>query len=278
MKFIHLTDPHFAPPGKLLYGLNPREGLDAAVADINARHVDADLVVVTGDLTHWGEPAAFDNLADSLAPLQLPVQLLIGNHDHRETFRAHFPSQPVDSNGFIQSALETPAGLFLFLDTVMAGSSAGEYCEKRAAWLADTLAAAPKDRAVFLFMHHQPFLLGIPAADRIGFPDPAALRAAITPHLGRIRHLFFGHIHRPVCGSWLGIPFSTLRGTSHQVWLDFESEHLYGSHEPPAYGVVLVGDDSVVVHSHDFRDAGAKFRLHGGPYNDWCNRARAKAG
>ena len=277
MKFIHLTDPHFAPPGKLLYGLEPRAGLDAAVADINAHHADADLAVVTGDLTHWGEPRAFENLADSLRPLKMPVQLLIGNHDHRETFRAHFPGQGADPNGFVQSALETEAGLFLFLDTVKAGASAGEYCDKRCAWLAETLAAAPKDRPVYLFMHHPPFATGVPAADRIGLLQPEGFHAAVSPHLGRIRHLFFGHVHRPMCGSWRGVPFSTLRGTSHQVWLDFESDALYGSHEPPAYGVVLVDGDCLVVHSHDFRDASPKFKLHGGPYDDWCNRERARA-
>ena len=42
MKFIHLTDPHFIPPGKTLYGRDPRIALDAAVADINAANSDAE--------------------------------------------------------------------------------------------------------------------------------------------------------------------------------------------------------------------------------------------
>jgi len=56
--------------------------------------------------------------------------------------------------------------------------------------------------------------------DRIALTDAAALIAVIKPNRARIRHLFFGHVHRPIAGSWLGIPFSTLRGTNHQVCFD----------------------------------------------------------
>jgi len=77
-----------------------------------------------------------------------------------------------------------------------------------------------------------------------------------------VRHLFFGHVHRPISGSWHGVPFSTLRGTNHQVWLDFAAKgDIPGSHEPPAYGVVLINHETVVVHSHDFMDQSLKFSL-----------------
>ena len=245
MKFIHLTDTHFVPPGKLLYGRDPRIALDAAVKDINAHHADAECLVLTGDLTHWGEVAAFKNLADSLAPLTMPVHLLIGNHDKREVFHSHFPAAPADPNGFVQGTAETSAGLFVFLDTVEAGTHAGHYCAERQAWLAETLNAATGD--VFLFMHHPPFATGIPAADRIGLQQMAPFRDVVEPHRAKIRHLFFGHVHRPMAGSWLGIPVSTLRAINHQVWFDMESAELQGSFEPPAYGVVLIAPETVPI-------------------------------
>ena len=77
-----------------------------------------------------------------------------------------------------------------------------------------------------------------------------------------IRHLFFGHLHRPVAGSWRGIPISTLRATSHQVALDFVIEgRIPGSHEPPAYGVCLLEEDQMIVHMHDFLDRTNTFLL-----------------
>lgn len=96
--------------------------------------------------------------------------------------------------------------------------------------------------------------------DRIALAERAAFAEVIAPYRSRIRHLFFGHVHRPISGSWQGIPFSTLRGTSHQVWFDLNKDCVHlASHEPPAYGVVLIGQETVVVHTHDFLDASPRF-------------------
>ena len=88
MKFIHLSDLHLVAPGTLLHGLDPMWGLERCVASIRAHHADAALCVVTGDLTHDGEPAAYDAARRCLAGLPMPVHLMIGNHDDRAAFRA----------------------------------------------------------------------------------------------------------------------------------------------------------------------------------------------
>jgi Icc protein len=96
--------------------------------------------------------------------------------------------------------------------------------------------------------------------DRIALAERSAFAELIRPYRTRIRHLFFGHVHRPISGSWMGIPFSTLRGTNHQVWFDLSpsAAHLT-SHEPPAYGVVLIDAETVVVHNHDYLDSSPRF-------------------
>ncbi len=71
MKLIHITDTHFVGPGLSLYGLDPRARLDAAIDDINSTQADADLVVITGDLTHWGEEEAYRNLVECLSALTI---------------------------------------------------------------------------------------------------------------------------------------------------------------------------------------------------------------
>ena len=77
-----------------------------------------------------------------------------------------------------------------------------------------------------------------------------------------IKHLFFGHLHRALSGSWRGIPFSNVPGTNHQVELNFTKAGLVpGSHEPPAYGVVFVKPDVTLVHLHNFLDQTATFNL-----------------
>lgn len=255
MKFLHVTDPHFVPLGEELHGLDPRQRLDTCVADINANHGDAELCVVTGDLAHRGEVEAYRSLRECLSPLRVPYHLLMGNHDRRESFREVFPDGLCDADGFVQSAVDTAAGRFLLLDTLEEGAHWGVFCERRTEWLRRQLDGS-QGCPVYLFMHHPPFDIGLPCLDRIGLlgDGRARLADALAGHQN-IRHLFFGHVHRPVTGSWQGIPFSTMRGTNHQVPFDFLAfEKVPKSHEPPAYAVAFLDENQTVVHFHDYLD------------------------
>jgi 3',5'-cyclic AMP phosphodiesterase CpdA len=220
----------------------------------------AEFVVVTGDLAHQGEPGAYARLDAILDRLPFPAHLMLGNHDDRVAFTEAFPARPRDGNGFIQQALPTPAGLFLMLDTNEAGRAAGRLCEARLEWLGAQLAGSEGD--VLLFLHHPPFHVGISGMDRIALLDADALWQVLAPHASRIRHLFHGHLHRPLGGSWRGIPFSSLRGTSHQVALDLSLRPtVAGSHEAPAYALVRVSEEGIVVHTQDFLDRTGTFDL-----------------
>ena len=254
MKFIHFTDPHLVPRGECLHGLNPIERLEACIDDIRRHHGDAELCVVTGDLAHHAQPAAYADLRECLSQLRMPVHLLAGNHDRRDRLLAAFPETPVDADGFLQAAVETSAGRFLMLDTVEQGKGWGSYCARRREWLRRSLADA-RGRPVYLFMHHPPFHVGIPSLDRLGLgTDGVRIGEVLSAH-DNVRHLFFGHVHRPIAGSWRGIPYSTLRGTNHQVPLDFDAvEVVPKSHEPPAYAVVFLDGDQTTVHFHDYLD------------------------
>jgi len=264
--FLHLTDLHVTPEGApQLYGLDPGARLALAVADIARRHgpsgaAPAAFAVITGDLTHHGEPAAYARLRAILAGMPCPVHLMLGNHDDRDAFRAAFPEAPADADGFVQQAVATPVGRCLMLDTKMPGTHAGRLCAQRLDWLAARLAEA--DGPVLLFLHHPPYRVGIAEMDRIPLLDAEALWEVLAPHRARIRHLFHGHLHRPLSGSWRGIPTSSLRGTAHQVALDFdELPTVPGSHEPPAYALVRATAADIVVHTHDYLDATASFSL-----------------
>jgi Icc protein len=55
-----------------------------------------------------------------------------------------------------------------------------------------------------------------------------------------------------------------MRGLNHQVALDLTAgqSEISGNLEPPAYGVVLLDEDAVTVHMHDFMDSSPEFSLH----------------
>ena len=58
MKIIQVTDTHLMPRGTELNGLNPNERLEACIASITEHHSDAELCIITGDLTDRGDPDA----------------------------------------------------------------------------------------------------------------------------------------------------------------------------------------------------------------------------
>ena len=58
-------------------------GMEAAIADINKHHADAAFAVVSGDLTHWGEPQSYANFSEAMSALKMPYIAMVGNHDRR---------------------------------------------------------------------------------------------------------------------------------------------------------------------------------------------------
>jgi len=259
MKFIHITDTHLTEPGKRLYELDPLDRLELAIEDINRFHSDAAFAIVTGDLAHVGEIAAYRALRGALANLRLKTHLLLGNHDNRVNFLEVFPESPLDTDGFVQFAFDTPVGRFICLDSNEPKVSWGVLCDRRLAWLQTELGRAG-GRPVYLFMHHPAFPVDLRRMDEISLQQPEKFAAVVAGH--DIRHFFFGHLHRPIAGSWRGIPFTTMRGTNHQVAFDLVTERVVpGSHEPPAYAVVMTGGELTVVHFHDYLDKTNTFIL-----------------
>lgn len=260
MKFIHLTDLHLVPPGRRLYGLDPHARLQAAVTDIIVNHADADFVLVTGDLAHHGEPAAYEALRDLIGELPQPCHLLIGNHDDRAAFLCAFPGRAANDDGFVQGVVETQDGFLVLLDTHEPGTHQGRLCPRRLAWLERTLDRL-RGEPLFIAMHHPPFSLALPAMDALMLQEHRAFTGLLAGHTN-VRHIFFGHVHRPAHGVVAGVAFSTQRGLNHQVALHSTPQvGIPGNHEPPAYGIVLVDGDSVIVHRHDFLDSSPRFDL-----------------
>ena len=263
MKFLHVTDPHLVVRPQKLFDIDVRARLELVVESINARHADAELCVLTGDLAHWAEPKAYADVKAIMNGLAMPWHLILGNHDDREVFRAAFPDASDDGNGFVQYTIETTAGRFILLDTLQQGAASGVLCEKRLNWLHAQLCTARRDDVdVFLFMHHAPMATGINGLDCTGLREPETF-AAVLGEFGNIRHIFFGHLHRACHGSWRGIPVSTLKATGFQVELILNSDApLTGSAENPAYAIVLISDDAVVVHDHSFLEEGMDFEYY----------------
>ncbi|MFO0994596.1 MAG: phosphodiesterase [Hyphomicrobiales bacterium] len=250
MKFIHISDLHLVAPGGKLWGFDPLQRLEACLSDVAVHHRDAAFCAISGDLAERGEVAAYQALKDLLSKFPLPTYLALGNHDDRENFLRVFSGNPRDARGFVQGTAEHDGTAILILDTLKGPpSSAGLYGEDRREWLRAELARAG-DKPVIIFMHHPPFDIGHDLMDLIKLEDGEGLHRLLS---GRnIKHIFFGHAHRPISGQWRGIPFSAVPSLAHQLPLAGGSVSTVYSDEPPMYTVALTEPDRTVIHFDAF--------------------------
>ena len=266
MKLIQLSDIHLTTPGKTIGGRDPRRNFERALTHVLRDHHDAELMVITGDLSDWGDRDDYLWLKQRLGEFPIPTRLCIGNHDRRDVFLGVFPE--CADGGFVQGIHDISAGRCLLLDTVEPNTHAGRYCDARQAWLARQLDEHPGP--FLLFMHHNPVPTHLGPMDRIRLLDDVAFRSIVGAHRDRIRHIFFGHCHLPLSGSVAGVPTSSLRGTNHASFPLFsETAMLSASDLPESYGVAFVGDDYVTVHMVEFGYDGP-IRVEGSPdYTAW---------
>lgn len=269
MKIIHISDIHLTIPGEEMGGLNPHTRLAQALADITTHHPDAARVIITGDLAHWGEKAAYEALQRAVADLQIPVRLLIGNHDNRTTFLSVFKDHPTDPAGFVNHAETIDDVRFIYLDSVGERTHAGHFCAPRRDWLQQELAKCERAR---IFLHHNPVLLGLPAEDKIALiePDRAPFRDLIADHSAKIDYIHFGHVHAPIHGCFAGVQFASVPSTGNQSIPDFnEADLLKGAPMAPSYHVLLVQGPDTTIHQMPFTWEGPIVTT-GTTWEDWA--------
>ncbi len=253
-KLLVFTDIHIVPEGADIIGLDPFERFIQGLEHAVTTHPDATRIIITGDLTHHGDPAEYTRLAPVIESCPLPVTLMIGNHDNRMAFRAAFPDTACDENGFVQSWLDLDAYRLIFLDTVDDTATiehSGFLCDERMDWIERALSSSGGRKAI-VFMHHPPMTTGFNAMDRIGLRNRDAFAEVLKNHPNACQ-LVAGHVHRTISGAAGGIPTAVFKSPCHQMPMALaqDDEHL-SVDEPGAYGLILLHESGVIVHTEDF--------------------------
>lgn len=251
LKIAVFSDLHIVPEGEVSNTLDTTQRLRAGIAHFNARHGDADLVILAGDLADLAEPAAYDRLQAALADFAVAPELVLGNHDERAVFLDRFGTAWADENGFVQKVIDIKGHRIILLDSTVPGRHAGQLCQKRLDWLRARLAEAA-DRPVIVVLHHHVVPLHT-AVDDIILADPEALVDVLRSHRD-VRQVISGHVHFNSVCHWKGISFTTVAGSHYSVTPALQgakiaSEKLDG---PAQYGLVLSGKDTTVVHFEDY--------------------------
>ncbi len=255
-RFLVVTDLHMTA--------QPRDGcpdpesrLRAGLAHAMAGVPNAELILLCGDLTHWGDEASYRKLKPFLDALPIPVVLMLGNHDDRTAFRTVFSDVPVDPDGFVQQVVSLGDHRLITLDTLIVRGEgeplvhAGELCARRMEWLDNALTEA-SDAPCIVAMHHPPHATGFEAMDALMLREGEAFHDLIERH-GNVRYLLSGHVHRTISGVHRGTPWAVFKSTVGQMPLMFEgTDSKVENLDPPAFGIVFLHDDGVLVHTEDF--------------------------
>ena len=266
LKLIWLTDLYLVEQGGRVCGYDPNASLDSALDYIKTFHQDADYCVLTGDLADHGKETCYHHLDKRFHELNLPYLAIPGNHDCRDAMGRGLShaSNPLpsatDPNHFIQFSVVENGVRLIGLDTLHPGFSTGEYCEARWQWLEQQLSDDP-DTPVVVFCHHHPAELHLPMQDgeRLADGDTLVRRLCDAP---QIRHLFFGHVHRPVSGCFQTLPFTALQSATLQAELPYPPwnwDNFRPANESPALGIIHLTENSVVCHFHPFCGPDAHF-------------------
>ncbi|MBE0453279.1 phosphodiesterase [Roseovarius autotrophicus] len=263
-KIIVFTDIHLVPEGETIIGLDPFARFSLGFAHALDRHADAARVVLCGDLTHNAAPEEYARLRAALDGCPLPISLMLGNHDRRAPFLTAFPEAARMETGHIQHVTDLPGYRLICLDTLneeAEDTHSGWLCGARLDWL-ETALRASGDRRVIVFTHHPPIETGFTGMDWIGLKNRAALIDRLRAS-GNVVQIVSGHVHRTIQGAAGGIPVTILKSPCHQMpmTLGYHDPSL-SIDEPGAYGILLLTDAGVVVHSEDFTLPGTVARTY----------------
>lgn len=196
-----------------------RRRLDEVLRTLTAMNPQPDLLLMTGDLADTGDDdVQYTRLREATGSLPFPVYPMIGNHDDRVAFRRTFP-EFVQSNGFVQYAIEDYPVRILALDTLVEIRHGGGFCEARAAWMRKCLDEQPK-RPTLIALHHPPVETGLSwMSESPDAPWMKRLEEVVSGHTNIVA-LVAGHLHRPMVTRFAGTILAVCAASAPQLALD----------------------------------------------------------
>lgn len=191
MRVLHITDPHLhADPAARMRGVATEATLRAVLAHAATGPVAPAAVLATGDLVQDETRAGYRRFRTLLAPLDVPVICVPGNHDAPELMAEELAAPPFQLGG----SADFGPWRVLALSTWTAQDDGGRLADAELARLRAAL-ADPAPAHLLVALHHHPVPMGSHWLDGVGLRNADALLALVDGH-PRVRALLWGHVHQ----------------------------------------------------------------------------------
>lgn len=253
MLIAHISDFHvFADtPETLLVRADVADVARKIVTDIAAHQPRFDAVVFTGDLADGGSDADYNLLKNILAPLDMPVFAVPGNHDTRAGMRTAFSGVLPYGRG-PRLNYQTHLGdiRIIALDTLVDGQVHGALDPSQLDWLSSLL-ATPSRAPTVIAMHHPPCPSGMTKLDAMALTEGRDAFGALVAGYTAPLYILCGHIHRPFQAMWHGAFCQVGGGPSFQHRLDLRPDAPEPGSVPEPYAYFILrreAQDIMTIH------------------------------
>jgi len=248
-RLLQISDLHIVAPGALASGRLDTLGLLRGAIDTIAARLDAigpiEAVLVTGDISDDGSAESYDLARTELDRLGLPLLVVPGNHDCRDTLRHAFGDLPtMPPTGLIDWRFDMGGTTVIGLDTLVEGQGGGRLRPESFSLLANALDASG-DRPVLVALHQPPLRTGIRFMDAIGLENSDELAAVLEQRTAPVR-IVAGHVHGVHHGALGPHTVVTAPSTCSAFALDRREDAPIGFMTgPTGFAVIDIGPDWV---------------------------------
>lgn len=233
---LQLSDTHLVSRGKTVSNrLDSGQSLEQFVARLMAampRWGQIDAIVVTGDISDDGSADSYQLFKSLVAPLGLPVFMVPGNHDNRESMRTAFLNDGyMPDSGPLNWVQQVAELTVIGLDSLVQGNGYGVLLPETLSFLEQALHSSHSGPVV-VALHHPPFLTGIRFMDAIGLRNRDEFSQIIANASGEIR-VICGHIHSMTVCSIAGQVVVSCPSTCSSFELDIRADAAVGFYDRP---------------------------------------------
>jgi 3',5'-cyclic AMP phosphodiesterase CpdA len=269
--FIHLSDTHFGPtPEYARQGHRSHPYARHVVEMINRLPVRPDFVMHTGDVTTHPTPEAYGLAAEVFSALDVPIYYATGNHDTSADIHRYLTMGPKEDcqpdTDTLSYTFSVRGHRFLVLD-----ARGPDEIDPRGLLSPQQLdvlraEATPDGPPLTIFTHYPAVRLNSPWMDaNMLIYNGEAMHQALLPARGRLRGVFFGHIHNSTQIIRDGIFYCAVASTFAGFTTWPNEEMIKADHDAmPAFNFVQLLPEQTIVQQRPFaRLAGEATRQAG---------------